>query len=196
MTGIDHKPQPRYVGEQFYQMDVFDVLQDKSFVRSFDFLHMSPPCQWYSQTRHMKQNSSGKVDALTPALEWIQRAYSDMLIIVENVERAPLEHPHHQCLMLCGSSFGLSGIDERRQLRRHRKFRLYNFRVPEVPCAHNGFRPLGVYGVLRDNIPGGGQTAANIQEARKLMGIEWMKWLELKEAIPPVYTEYIGGYLS
>ena len=33
---------------------------------------------------------------------------------------------------------------------------------------------------------------ANAEEAREAMGIDWMIWGELVEAIPPVYTETIG----
>ena len=27
------------------------------------------------------------------------------------------------------------------------------------------------------------------------MGIDWMEWRELTQAIPPAYTEHIGEYL-
>jgi DNA (cytosine-5)-methyltransferase 1 len=33
------------------------------------------------------------------------------------------------------------------------------------------------------------------EEGHKIMGIDWMLWGELREAIPPAYTEYIGQYL-
>ena len=39
---------------------------------------------------------------------------------------------------------------------------------------------------------GGGHTAKSIEQAREAMGIDWMIWGELVEAIPPVYTETIG----
>jgi hypothetical protein len=45
---------------------------------------------------------------------------------------------------------------------------------------------------MRDEIPGGGHTAKSIEQAREAMGIDWMIWGELVEAIPPVYTETIG----
>jgi DNA (cytosine-5)-methyltransferase 1 len=40
--------------------------------------------------------------------------------------------------------------------------------------------------------PAGGKTADTIEQARQAMGIEWALWGELVEAIPPVYTEFIG----
>jgi DNA (cytosine-5)-methyltransferase 1 len=45
---------------------------------------------------------------------------------------------------------------------------------------------------MRDEIPKGGKTASTIEEARQAMGIDWMIWGELVEAIPPVYTKFIG----
>jgi DNA (cytosine-5)-methyltransferase 1 len=45
---------------------------------------------------------------------------------------------------------------------------------------------------MRDNIPKGGRTAHSIEEAREAMGIEYMLWGDLVEAIPPAYTEYLG----
>jgi DNA (cytosine-5)-methyltransferase 1 len=45
---------------------------------------------------------------------------------------------------------------------------------------------------MRDEIPGGGHTAKTMDEAREAMGIDWMIWGELVEAIPPAYTHYIG----
>jgi hypothetical protein len=45
---------------------------------------------------------------------------------------------------------------------------------------------------MRDEIPGGGHTAKTMPEAYEAMGINWMIWGELVEAIPPTYTHYIG----
>lgn len=195
MVGVDRRPQPRFVlsgGMGFIQRDVFDVLKDREFVSRFDFIHASPPCQYFSTTRHLG-NQAGHEDLLTPLRPW-QAIYDDVPWIIENVETCDiLSNP----LILCGSMFeGLHGIvDERRQLRRHRKFEITGFDVPQMPCAHNGFRPLGVYGSAGGRVPGGGDIAWNLAEASNLMGIDWMKWPELKEAIPPAYTEYIGDYL-
>jgi DNA (cytosine-5)-methyltransferase 1 len=36
---------------------------------------------------------------------------------------------------------------------------------------------------------------SGVDYARKAMGIPWMVRDELREAIPPAYTEYIGRYL-
>lgn len=42
----------------------------------------------------------------------------------------------------------------------------------------------------------GGRTAETLEEAREAMGIDWMTWSELKEAIPPAYTEWIGRRIA
>ena len=194
IVGVDHRPQRHYLNSgatQFIEADFFDVVQDKSFMRTFQAVHTSPPCQFWSQTRHLgRHNTSGKVDALSPTYEWMLR-YGEIPWVIENVEKAPLD----PAIMLCGSMFGLTGNDPRRQLRRHRKFFLNGFQVEQPACKHNCFRPLGVYGVAGDRIPGGGETARDLLEARKLMGIDWMSWREIREAIPPAYTEYIGSAL-
>jgi hypothetical protein len=63
-------------------------------------------------------------------------------------------------------------------------------------CKHKEQgKPVGIYGSMRDEIPKGGHTAKSIEEARDAMGIDWMIWGELVEAIPPVYTYEIGKQL-
>lgn len=192
MTGVDHRPMPRYPYE-FIQADVFDIIQDRTYIDQFDLIHASPPCQYWSSTKHLT-HTRGKVDALTPICDWASR-YPDKIWVIENVEEAPF--PREYTIYLCGSMFeGLHGDDPRRQLRRHRKFYMPQSQLPRQPyCQHNGFKALGVYGNLRDSLPGGGQTASTLSEASRLMGIDWMVWRELREAIPPAYTRYIGEHL-
>ena len=195
ITGVDRNWQPRYVGDDFFQADAMEVLLDEPFIRSFHFLHLSPPCQKFSPTRTLNPNAEHRrIDLLTPSLKLIKQLYPDKLVVIENVPQAPMYSRKDQILRLCASSFpGHTGFDARRLLHRHRIFRLRNLSVPQVRCNHNGFKPLGVYGALNSEAPGGGEMAANMGEAQKLMQIEWMKWLELKEAIPPAYTEYISA---
>ena len=193
MVGVDKWPQPRYAGDHFVRADVMKLLINEHFIRQFDFVHMSPPCQIFSPTRTFK-NSKKHIDLLTPALQIVKERYSDMIWVTENVVEAhPLFSRKHQILRLCGSSFpNHSAYDERRLLHRHRNFRLHNFTVPKLLCAHNGYKPKGVYGSLNSQHPGGGEIAESFGEACKLMQIDWMKWDELKEAIPPAYTKYVA----
>jgi len=89
---------------------------------------------------------------------------------------------------MCGSSFGL-------KVRRHRLFES-NYELKGSVCFHKQQgKPVGVYGSMRDEIPKGGHTAKTIEEARQAMGINWMLWSDLVEAIPPIYTYNIGQQL-
>ena len=87
--------------------------------------------------------------------------------------------------MLCGSAFGL-------KVRRHRLFES-NLPLKGTQCDHKTQgKPVGIYGSMRDEIPNGGHTAKTMEQASEAMGIYWMLWGELVEAIPPMYTEYLG----
>lgn len=61
---------------------------------------------------------------------------------------------------------------------------------------------MGVFGDHPESAPlkahargGGFNRARSIEDARDAMGIDWMDWRELTQAIPPVYTEFIGRQL-
>ena len=54
---------------------------------------------------------------------------------------------------------------------------------------------MGVYYSIGDSIPQGGTTAVSLEDGQDAMGIDWMTWRELREAIPPAYTEWIGQQL-
>ena len=47
---------------------------------------------------------------------------------------------------------------------------------------------------MGDEIPSGGHTAKTLEQAQEAMGIDWMNWRELTQAIPPAYTEFIGRH--
>jgi DNA (cytosine-5)-methyltransferase 1 len=81
-------------------------------------------------------------------------------------------------------------------VRRHRLFESSVALLAPGPCRHaEQGRPVGVYGSKADDIPQGGRTARTLQEGRDAMGIGWMSWAALVEAIPPAYTEHIGAQL-
>jgi DNA (cytosine-5)-methyltransferase 1 len=184
VVGVDIKKQKRYPFE-FIQADALEVMQDLDFLRSFDVLVGSPPCQTHSITQHLR-NAQGKSTDKVDLIPETRAAFieSGLPYVIENVPGAPLK----DALVLCGSSFGL-------KVRRHR---LFESTIPltGLPCDHKGQgRPVGIYGSMRDNIPKGGRTAHSIEEARDAMGIDWMLWGDLVEAIPPAYTEHIGRQL-
>jgi DNA (cytosine-5)-methyltransferase 1 len=184
VTGIDIKKQKRYPFE-FIQADALEVMKDLNYLRSFDVITASPPCQTHSITQHLRNaqgKSTDKIDLIPQTREAL--VLSGKPYVIENVKGAPLIDP----IQLCGSSFGL-------KVRRHRIFES-NLELVGSTCDHKAQgRPVGVYGSMRDEIPKGGRTATSIEEAREAMGINWMLWGDLVEAIPPVYTEFIGKQL-
>jgi len=184
VVGIDIKKQKRFPFE-FIQADALDVLSDDEYLQTFDVIHASPPCQTHSSTKHLR-NAQGKT---TSKVDLIPQTRAALIVsgkpyIIENVPGAPLINP----IQMCGSSFGLTA-------RRHRLFES-NYQLTGSVCKHKEQgKPVGIYGSMRDEIPGGGHTAKTIEQARDAMGIDWMIWGELVEAIPPIYTFQIGKQL-
>jgi len=184
VVGVDIKKQKRYPYE-FIQADCLELMKDIDFLRSFDVIAASPPCQTHSITQHLRNaqgKSTDKVDLIPQTREAL--IASGKPYVFENVPGSPLIEP----IQMCGSYFGL-------KVRRHRRFES-NLPIVGSPCKHKEQgKPVGVYGSMRDEIPKGGHTAKTIEEAREAMGIDWMIWGELVEAIPPVYTQEIGKQL-
>jgi DNA (cytosine-5)-methyltransferase 1 len=179
--GVDLKHGKRYP-YTYLRADALDVLRNDEFIQQFDVIHASPPCQTFSITQHLRNaqgNTTSKLDLLEPVRNLLLA--SGKPYVIENVKGAPLIHP----AQVCGSSFNL-------KVRRHRLFES-NMAVKGTVCKHKEQgRPVGIYGSMRDEIPQGGHTAKTMEQANESMGIDWMIWKELVEAIPPLYTEYIG----
>lgn len=94
--------------------------------------------------------------------------------VVENVPGAPME-PH---FVLCGSMFGLPFRRHRWFLTSWSGFELVpscEHRDSDLSFDHGGKQPESVY--------------------RDAMGCGWMSVKESRNAIPPVYTEWIGRRL-
>jgi DNA (cytosine-5)-methyltransferase 1 len=184
VVGIDIKKQKRYPYE-FIQADCLEIIKDLDYLRTFDVIAASPPCQTHSRTKHLRDaqgKSTDKVDLIPQTRQALIE--SGKPYVIENVPGAPLVDP----VQFCGSSFGL-------KVRRHRLFES-SIKIVGSICDHKTQgKPVGIYGSMRDEIPQGGHTAKSIEEARGAMGIDWMIWGELVEAIPPRYTYEIGKQL-
>jgi len=190
VTGVDNDPHPAYPFE-FVQADALQVLGARGFLAGFDVIHASPPCQAYSALGSMHDNEHPElVEPVREALlEW------GGTYVIENVVGSPLINP----LMLCGSEFGLGATcrdGKYRQLRRHRLFESNAWLMGAGSCQHRG-ESVGVYGhggsgLSPENRRGYQATAAEGAEA---MGIDWMRHYDVVQAIPPAYTEHIGGQL-
>jgi len=182
VEGVDIKHGKRYPFS-YHRMD-FHTLEVK-MLQKYDFVHASPPCQTFSITKNLRKaqgKSTNKLDLLAPTRALLQA--SGVPYVIENVPGAPLIDP----VLICGSAFNL-------KVRRHRLFES-NLPLKGTTCNHKTQgRPVGIYGSMKDEIPNGGRTAHSMLEANEAMGIDWMIWSELVEAIPPHYTEYLGKQL-
>jgi DNA (cytosine-5)-methyltransferase 1 len=178
VTGVDIKPQPRYPFT-FIQADALEYCQEHG--HEYDFIHASPPCQAYSSMKSLKNNRDHP--DLVGAVQFLLIA-QEKSYVIENVPGAPLCNP----VVLCGSMFGLRSY--RGYLRRHRFFES-SVMLFTPTCKHDGLA-IGVYGHGQAGLLGQRMRTANVDEARILMGIDWMTRDGLSQAIPPAYTEFIG----
>ncbi|GGB15310.1 hypothetical protein GCM10011380_00940 [Sphingomonas metalli] len=192
VVGVDLSPQPRYPFG-FIQMDALAV--DMRFLRSFDAIHASPPCQGYTAMRHAPGTKGA------PRLIAVVRARlqaSGLPWVIENVEEARGEM--NAPAMLCGSAFGLRSHGC--ELRRHRLFES-NVALSSPGCQHGTSPVVGIYGGhariraarhggrgTRDAWPNGHKPVA-----AEAMGMDWAPLAEMSEAIPPAYTRFIGEQL-
>jgi DNA (cytosine-5)-methyltransferase 1 len=190
--GIDIAPQPNYCGDDFTQADALTYGTYEWF-QQFDLIWASPPCQAHTTLKVM-HNAKEHVD-LIPQTREILRA-SGRPFVIENVVGAPLQLP----VLLCGSMFnlGVQVYDGWRQLRRHRLFEA-NFLIERPFCNHSP-GTIGIYGDhARDRRRKAGvhkgidfPDCDPIAIASTAMGIAWMNWKELSQAIPPAYSEYVA----
>lgn len=185
IVGVDIKPQPHFPF-RFVLSDALEYLSAHG--SEFDFIHASPPCQAYMDTNKHGRKPTRHPRLIEPTRMLLVKFH--IPYVIENIHKAPLRAN----LMLCGTMFGLRVI-------RHRYFEC-SFPVPLTPpCYHWGQVAegdfLGIYAFggrghrhgkgKRDGPPQPSKTSP--QEA---MGIDWMTNLELTQAIPPAYTEWIG----
>lgn len=174
VVGVDINPQKRYPFE-FHQANALEYP-----LEGFDVIHASPPCQAYSKTQRIQDN---KYPDLIPA---IRERFKDLEIpwIIENVPGSPLQNP----LVLCGLMFNL-GVDRDRWFETNVSFLVDNHPPHSKPKTKMGRKPeegkiIQVIGHF-----------SGVDFARTAMGIDWMTGEELREAIPPAYTEYLGKQL-
>ena len=192
VVGVDIRPQPHYP----FEFIEGDALKPPLPLREFDVIHASPPCQAYSDTKSLHAYEyPDLIGAVRFALRVAQRPY-----VIENVEGAPLlRQPTFDTeaylIQLCGSSFGLG-------VRRHRLFESNTPLVDGICAHHLQPEPVDVTGSgasrLGSRVDGKGGNSRkpkNLSEARIAMGIDWMTRMELSQAIPPRYTQFIGEQL-
>lgn len=178
VLGIDIKPQPRYCGDWFIQMSALDC--DYEFLALFDLIHASPPCQAYSKASATARKRGKVYPDLIPQTRQLLAAASKPFIM-ENVESAPVRAD----ICLDGTMFGLGVI----------RRRIFESNIPDMPrypkpSKIEGSVGAGDYVTVAGK--GGGTGSRLKRDWAEAMGIDWMLKNELKESIPPVFTEWIG----
>lgn len=181
VTGVDIEPQPRYPFP-FIQADALEFP-----LEGCDFIWASPPCQAFVSLRWM-YNAKQHEDLVEPIRERL--IDSGAPYVIENVVGARLR----RYITLCGSMFNLGSSERGAWLRRHRIFEA-SFEWPCLlpPCRHSTAPVIGVYGGHgRDRRRTHNTQDFSTAARREAMGIDWMTSVELSQAIPPAYSEFIG----
>jgi DNA (cytosine-5)-methyltransferase 1 len=178
VTGIDINPQPRYPFK-FIEGDAMDA-----DLGGYDLVWASPPCQRYTVAQNAAKNAAAHPD-LIPAVREMLEAWGGPWII-ENVIGAPLRNP----TLLCGLAMGL-------KVKRHRIFESNHFLLSPLCPSHNQDYYVIFGHEVRNRRHGQAAGRKNkISEGRAAMGIDWMTRGELSEAIPPVYSEFLGRQIA
>jgi len=201
VVGIDCFEQPHYPF-RFILQNV--GLLEPDFLRDYDFIWASPPCQHHSvMTKRWGRKKVAEHRDWIPLTRKLL-IESGVPYCIENVMGAPLINP----VMLCGSMFG-NQTRYGSQLRRHRIFEIPWFNGLAPMCNHRGGSVIGVHGggqhPLRRRPPtigvygnaGGSSNRDGLiqfgtQDRRDAMGIQWMTGKELSQAIPPSYSKWIA----
>lgn len=173
VIGVDVKDQPNFPFS-FYKANALEV----DIPDWVDVIHASPICKGFLRfnTPNENRNYPNEIPDIRKKLEKSGKPY-----IIENVKKAPLINP----VKLCGSMFGL-------KTARHRLFEsnLFFMTPPHDRCpAHGKHGRQGYCDGEYIFITGG---AAGNSRAKRIMGIDWMTGKELSQAIPPIYTEFLG----
>lgn len=171
VTGVDIQPQAKYCGDRFHQGDALEFLAEHW--QEFDVIHASPCCQSKTRVTDWRGSRANHPDLLLPTLRMLRGL--SVPWVVENVMEAVWDGTLRPDLILCGSMFGLP-------LRRHRAFETSWHAYQVTPrCSHR-----------RGDLSFGHRDERIYADA---MGCTWMTAREGRQAIPPAYTEYLGGLL-
>lgn len=179
VTGVDFEYQNRYPFT-FVQADARDYLERLTYtgeISRYTAIHASPPCQAFMRSgsihKYYYPNLISEIRILL--LE------SGLPYVIENVPGSPLLSP----VRLCGKTFNL-------QTYRHRLFETsFPVHEPRHPLHREVRTKMGhppKEGEMLDIVG----NFSGVDYARRAMRIKWLPRSTLKEAIPPVYTQYIG----
>jgi len=199
IVGVDIAPQPNYP----FTFVQGDALEPPVRLDDFDLIHASPPCQAFTQMSARWRGKGGKADThpdlLAPTRDWFGSIEQPW--VIENVVGAGRQMS--ATLTLHGGMFGL-GVHRPRLFES--SWLIFGFKAAQTKS------PVGVYGkpdgreVWRYRNNGSpdadgkykyGKPVINawksVEQGQALLEVPWMTdELEIREAIPPAYTKYIG----
>ena len=191
IVGVDTQDQPEYPFSFFSFIQADALKLPLEFIRQFDFVWASPPCQAYSYAAARWRNSGKSWPNLIPPTRDLL-TLAGVPFVIENVKGAPIRED----ILLCGEMFGLHVI-------RHRFFEIHGFKCAQPEhISHRGMVKDGCYVTVAGN--GGDYAGHNfcklnglegrtqLQTWQFAMGIDWIRdKSRLREAVPPAYSEYI-----
>lgn len=192
IVGVDIAPQPFYPFT-FIQDDALDFLRTQG-LGSFDAIHASPPCQGFStiaqvKARNRKPRFPDLIAPTRAALSALGLPY-----IIENVDGAKKELGPNT-LRLTGEMFGL-------RVHRPRLFELGGWWGLSPAKVRRQASPVAVYGkpdgrtLWKRTDAKELQAWSSIEEGQEALGVPWIHdAIQIAEAIPPAYTEFIGRQL-
>ena len=191
VTGVDIEPQKHYPFK-FIQGDAIEYVLKHG--HKYDAIHASPPCQHASKSTSIAKSRGKKYINLIPGT---RKALAGLNIpsVMENVLGSDLRPD----IILCGTMFNLLVL-------RKRIFEINNAFILQagIPPKQGSVKEGDYYCIFGkgswkkskyDSYPKIKKNTVRESWAFA-MGIDWyMNELELSQAIPPAYTEYIGKQL-
>ncbi len=182
VTGVDKGNHAKHYPFEYHRGDAIEFLEQHG--HEYDVIAGSPPCQKFTKCQRIQGREHP--DFIGPMRELCLQLGKPY--VIENVEdaRAELRSP----IELCGCMF--NGLNVYRP-------RLFESNLPLVAPAHREHAEPQVK-MGRPPRPGHRMHVvgnfSGVREAREAMGIPWMTRDDLREAIPPAYTEYVGKQLQ
>lgn len=170
----------RYPAGQFIWANALDHP-----LEGYDAYHASPPCQAHTPSRFINGNGNTHVCIIREIRERLEATGKPY--VIENVPGSPLRNDP---IRLCGTMFPPLRV------YRHRLFET-NWPIPEPPHPKHVHPQQRLGEPLREGewpLPVGDYIGG--WPVRHAMGIDWfMPRRDVKEAIPPLYTKYVGEHL-
>ena len=173
----------------------------------YDAVWASFPCQRWS-ANGANPAAADWPDLITPGRKLLEANGKPW--VMENVPKAPLRRD----LILCGTMFDLTALDDDGTLLHLDRHRVFESNVPlylptgtrPVSPHRCGPRPgvqwAGVYGGARKDKhearhvrKGGYVPPSESVQSELLGGVEWMTGRGRRECVPPVYAQWVGANL-